>query len=103
MEPSYDFFHLRDGPSMRVPARRSEFQVGQAVVVPNPVFMVDRESLVAKPQNRIATHRVLLVQREPVFSLAISFGHRMPSHSQDSNVTPRRFSRMANAVFESVS
>lgn len=98
MKTSHNFFHIFDSPSVGMFARCAKFQVGECVVVPHSVLMMHSKSLLAKPQNGFASHRVLLVKHEPMFKDMVSCGQRVSRHTSNDYVTSRSLSAMPYPV-----
>jgi hypothetical protein len=96
--PVYDFFHSFNSPTVRVFSGCSEFQVIERVISADSILVMDCESLIAKPKDRITSHRMLFVKRKPMFMHATSLSQWMSFHTPHDNVASRRFCRMPDSV-----
>lgn len=85
------FLHVFNRPSAWMLSRCSKFEIFQRVIISDSIFVMNCESLVFKPQHRFLSHCVFFVQGKPMLVNRISFCKRMPTHPQNQNVSPRRF------------
>ena len=92
----YDFFHLFDGPAVRVLSACAKFKIFQSVVISNSILMMNREPIIPKPKHGLWSHWMLFIHHKPVFSYLISFCQRVSHHAQYHDVTSACFARMAS-------